>query len=112
MRAISYKGELVAVATRTRVYLAPRVAELARGDPELRVVAVMCLYSRDVDTGEVPEPYRASDAELYVRCVLIPDEEFLLHLAESDSALAKRFRVPAEQVAAKRHDLAAEPSHS
>jgi hypothetical protein len=54
--AISYRGELVAIATRARVYLAPAVSALADGDPKLRFVAAMCLYSRDVDEGRVPDP--------------------------------------------------------
>jgi hypothetical protein len=36
VRAISYRGELVAVATRSRVYLAPRIEALAPGDPAPR----------------------------------------------------------------------------
>lgn len=104
MRAISYRGELVAVTTRTRVFLAPRIAELPRGDPQLRFVAAMCLYSRDVDTREVAGPYESGDAELYARCVLLPDEEFESYLHEPDDQLAVRFRVPVEQVAAKRCD--------
>jgi hypothetical protein len=107
VRAISYRGELVAIATRARVYLAPTVAELARGDPKLRFVAAMCLYSRDVDEGEVPGPYSDEYAELYARCVLIPDESFVAHAAEPDECLAGRFGVPFDEVAAKRRDIAA-----
>jgi hypothetical protein len=106
MRTISYRGELVAVATRCRVYLAPRISALPQGDPELRFIAVMCLFSRDVDTGLVPGPYRSEDAEFYARCVLIADDEFELDCGKPDQELADRFGVPAEQIAAKRQDLA------
>jgi hypothetical protein len=105
MRALSYRGMLVAVATRSRVYLAPEVSALARGHPTLRFVAAMCLYSHDVDRAQVPGPYSDCAAELYARCVLIPDSEFGLHAGWSDAALAWQFGVPVEQVAAKRHDL-------
>lgn len=106
MRAISYRGELVGVATRSRVYLAPQIEALAPGDPELRFVAAMCLYSRDVDEGEVPGPFSTCDAELFARCVLLPDEEFARLAHDLDSELASRFGVPVEQVVAKRRDIA------
>jgi hypothetical protein len=106
VRAISYRGELVGVATRSRVYLAPEIEALAPGDPKLRFVAAMCLYSRDVDQGKVPGPFMDEDAELYARCMLVPDEEFERHACEGDGELARRFRVPADQVAAKRRDIA------
>ena len=104
MRAISYRGELVALATRTRVYLAPQVSALPRGDPKLRFVAALCLYGRDVDAGEVPGPYDDGEGELYARTLLIPDEEFERVRHECDEELAERLRVPVEQVAAKRRD--------
>lgn len=105
VKAISYRGELVVVATRTRVYLAPRIDALAPGDPELRFVAAMCLYSRDVDEGRVPGPFTSSDAELYARCVLVPDGEFERHAHERNGELARRYGVPVEQIAAKRRDI-------
>jgi hypothetical protein len=106
VRAISHRGELVAVATRSRVYLAPRIDALRLGDPELRFVAAMCLYSRDVDEGQVPGPFTNGNAELYARCVLVPDDEFDCHAREPDGELAERFGVPLEQVATKRRDTA------
>jgi hypothetical protein len=105
VRAISYRGEIVAFATRARVYLAPEVSALPRGDPKLRLVAALCLYSRDLDTGELGGPYRSEDAELYARCVLLPDDEFKLHRHEPDGRLAERFQVPLAQVRAKRIDI-------
>lgn len=105
MRAISYRGELVAIATRARVYLAPAVSALGRGDPKLRFVAAMCLYSRDVDQGHVPRPYRDEDAELYARCLFLPDDRFVAPAHEDDCDLADRFGVPVEQIAAKRRDI-------
>jgi primosomal replication protein N len=109
VRAISYGGELVAVATRERVFLAPAVDQLPAGHPKLRFVAVMCLFSRDIDEGKVPGPYCDAGAELYARCVLIADEEFEAHASEPDDELARRFGVPVEQIAAKREDVRASP---
>jgi hypothetical protein len=106
VRAISYRGELVAIATRSRAYLAPRIDALAPGDQVLRFVAAMCLYSHDVDEGRVPGPFKNSDAELYARCVLLPDEEFECHAHDRDDELARRLGVPVEQIVAKRRDLA------
>jgi hypothetical protein len=111
VRAITYAGELVAIATPARVHLAPEIAVLPRGDPRLRFVAAMCLYSRDVDLDEVAGPYRSEDAELYARCLLLPDEEFELHRREPDDRLAARFRVPVEQVCAKRNDIGTTAVH-
>lgn len=105
MRLITYRWEVVAIATPTRVYLAPAVEALPRGHPKLAFVAVMCLYSRDVDTGMLPGPYRSGDAELFARFVLMPNDEFELHRHEPDGKLAARFRVPVEQVRAKRAEL-------
>lgn len=104
MRAIFYRGELVAIATRGGVHLSPRVSDLPRGHPMLRFVAAMCMYSRDVDQAAVPGPYSNSAAELYARCVLIPDQEFDVAASCSDDQLAHRFGVPVEQIAAKRGD--------
>lgn len=105
MRAVFYRGDLVAITTRRRVFLAPELASLERGDPLLRFVAIMCLYSRDVDLGEVPGPYDDAMAELYARSVLIPDRAFRASASDPDEALASRFRVPVEQIAAKRSDV-------
>jgi hypothetical protein len=102
--AVSYQGELVAVATPTRVYLAPEVSARPPGDPRLRFVAALCLYGRDIESGELPGPYDEAEAELYARTLLIPDEEFDRYRHECDEELAERLRMPVEQIAAKRRD--------
>lgn len=107
MRAISYRAELVALTTRARVYLAPDVAALPAGAPKLRFVAALCLYGRDIDRADISGPYCSDDAELYARCLLVPDEEFKLRIAERDEQLAEYFQVPIEQIRWKRRDLAA-----
>ncbi len=105
MRAITYGGDLVAITTRVRVHLAPDVAALPPSDPKLRFVAAMCLYGRDLVSGQLPGPYRSEEAELYARCVLMPDDEFERHMHEPDGRLADRFGVPVEQAVAKRRDI-------
>jgi hypothetical protein len=105
MRAIAYRGQLVAVVTGASVHPAPQISELPAGHPRVRMVAAMCLYSSDVDKGEVPAPYAEWAAELYARCLLIPDEEFRRFGHESDEELARRFSIPIEQVFEKRRDL-------
>jgi hypothetical protein len=102
---VHYRGEIVAAAGTERFYLAPRVAQLGASHPLGRFAAVMCLYDRDVRSGDVPGPHDQRAAELYARCVLIPDERFERLADESDIALADVFRVPVEQIAAKRIDL-------
>jgi hypothetical protein len=102
--AITYRGEPVAVLTSRCAVFAPHIAALPDGDPLLRFVAAMCLYSLDVDSGSVPGPYEPENAELYARCLLIADEEFMLDHS-SNQVLALRFCVPVEQIEAKWHDL-------
>lgn len=104
VRAIRYKGELVAIVASRRVYLTPAVSKLPRGHPKLRFVAALCLYGRDVDAGQVPGPYDDADAELYARTLLIPDEELERFVDEPDEQLAVRLKMPIEQVAARRRD--------
>ena len=67
----------------------------------------MCVFAERVNTGELPGPYSDHRAELYARSALIDDNEFLRADGEgvSDEALAERFNVPVEQIAAKRRDL-------
>src|SRR4051812_2804913 len=105
---VRYRGRIVAAAAPERAYLAPDIASLADGNPLLRLAAAMCLYARDVATGELPGHYDDGDAELYARCVLIPDNAFRRRQRQPDVVLAERFRVPQEQIAAKRADLAQE----
>lgn len=104
---VSYGGRIAAFCGPNRVNLAPWLQVRERGDPELRVVSMMCLYSREVREGRTERAYEDADAELFARCALIDDAEFEA-LAEGDDAdLAERFAVPVEQIAGKRGDLRA-----
>jgi hypothetical protein len=74
LQPIIYRGRLAACATATRVFLAHEFERRPVGDPELRFVLFMCLYARDVLTGEIAGPYRTEDACTYARAALIPAE--------------------------------------
>jgi hypothetical protein len=110
MWPITYRGDLVAIATRSRVYLTPAVEALPPGHPKLRFAAALCLYGRDVCAGAVPGPYDELEGELYARTLVIPDEEIERLWQESDVLLAARFCVPLGEIAAKRRDVAASVS--
>jgi hypothetical protein len=95
-----------------RFYLAPPLDGLPDGHPLKTFVCFLALYARDVLTGGLPgDPWRYEPAcgERYAREALIPRREFLAVRNRSDSWLAARFRVPIEQIAWRRRDLAAYP---
>jgi len=102
---ISYNCAPAAVAGATRVWLAPAIDDLPRGHPLRRFVAAMCLYAHDVPGGLVPGPYSDQRAELYARCLLLPDQAVTAATTLTDAELAERFGVPLEQARAKRGEL-------
>ena len=65
----------------------------------------MCLYAHDVPGGLVPGPYSDQRAELYARCLLLPDQAVTAATTLTDAELAERFGVPLEQARAKRGEL-------
>ncbi len=105
MQLISYNGAAVAVAGATRVWLAPAIDDLPRGHPLRRFVAAMCLCAYDARHDLVPGPYTDQRAELYARCVLLPDRAVADAARLTDAQLAARFEVPLEQARAKRSEL-------
>ena len=107
MQLVLYDGRPAAVAGATRVWLAPGVDALPRGHPVARFVAAMCLYARDVREELVPGPYSDARAELYARCLLLPDRAAAAAAGLSDQELAEARGVPLEQVRAKRRELEA-----
>ena len=104
---ISYRGEVVASAGATRLYLAPRVLELPADDAVRSFVSMMAVYALRVREGTAPGPYTHERAERFARLVLIDDDEFRMLAANrlDDRLLAGHFAVPIEQVPAKRDDL-------
>jgi hypothetical protein len=56
LRPVTHRGELVALAGRRRFHLlAPWLDDRPPSDPELRLVALLCLYHRQVLRGTLPE---------------------------------------------------------
>jgi hypothetical protein len=56
LRPVMYRGELVALAGRRRFHLlAPWLDDRPASDPDVRFVALLCLYHRQVLTGALPE---------------------------------------------------------
>ena len=104
---ICYRGEIVASAGATRVYLAPRIADLDDGDALAGFVRFMGAYALGVRDGSAPGPYTDERAERFARLVLIDDEQFGMLDANDlpDEMIAGHFGVPVEQIAAKRDDL-------
>jgi hypothetical protein len=109
MTLITYQGRAAAMAGRERFYLAPRIDQLADGDPVKTFVCFLVAYARDVLTGQLPdEPgrYLPRRAERYVRECLLPARAFLVIADREDAELAEHFNVPLEQIAARRIKLA------
>jgi len=105
--AVSYRGRLVAVATRERVYLAPHVAVLEDDHPVRRMVLAMALCACDMLEGTLPGPLTEPLARAYARALLIPDDELVARWYWSDPAVAEHFAVPLEEIAPARRDLEA-----
>ncbi len=89
------------------MWLAPAIDDLPRGHPLRRFVAAMCMYAHDVRHGLVPGPYSDARAELYARCLLLPDRAAAAGADLSDKQLAEAWGMPLEQVRAKRCELGA-----
>jgi hypothetical protein len=96
---IEYAGQLVALVSTRRIHIvAPWLRTRPAGDPELRFVAYMCLCCGEVLNGRLPGPFSAELAEAWARCALIEDDDVATDAA-GDAELAKRLRVPVEQIA-------------
>jgi hypothetical protein len=66
-----YRGELVALAGRHRYHLlAPWLDERTASDPELRFVALLCLYHRQVLQGALPDSADPGVAERWAQLAL------------------------------------------
>jgi hypothetical protein len=71
LRPVVYRGELVALAGRHRFHLlAPWLDELPASDPDVRFVALLWLYHRQVLTGALPECSAPGAAERWATLVL------------------------------------------
>ncbi len=65
---------MVAAATAERFLLSDELEHRPVGDPERTFVIYMCLYARDVLTGDLPGPYTEQRARRFARACLIPAE--------------------------------------
>lgn len=104
---IEYRGRIVAVAGRTRCYLA--VDDLDRAT--LNFVAVMCLCKREVDEGRLEGPFNSELAAKWARLVMIDPHHFAGR-PSTDQQLSDRLAVPVEQVALARREFGHLPSAS
>src|SRR5512144_2608868 len=74
LQAITYRGRLVAAATRSRFFLAENIDRRPSSDPERTFIVFMCAYAGDVLNGVLPGPYTDQHARAYARACLIPRE--------------------------------------
>ena len=71
LRPVVYQGQLVALAGRHRFHLlAPWLDELPTSDPDVRLVALLCLYHRQVLIGALPECSAPDVAERWASAAL------------------------------------------
>ena len=97
---IEYGGRIVAVAGRTRAYLA--VGDL--DGATVNFVSVMCLCKREVDEGRLEGPFDSELAAKWARLIMIGPHNFAGRSC-SDEELAARLGVPIEQVTAARREF-------
>jgi hypothetical protein len=71
LRPVMYRGELVALAGLGRFHLlAPWLDDRPASDPELRFVALLCLYHRQVLRGALPDSADPGVAERWAHVAL------------------------------------------
>ena len=100
MLTVTHQGRPVALAGRTRVWLAPHIDALPRGHPRKCLVAFMALYAPDILTDVMPGPYTDADAERFARLALIDTDVIARHPHATDAQLSRLLRVPIEQLQA------------
>lgn len=105
MTFIHYNGQIAAVVGASGFHLAPHLEDRPVGDPECCFVAFMAAYALDIRMGALSGPYSDQRAALFARFALISNDEFCAQAAQPNETLARRFNVPAAEIAAKRSDL-------
>ena len=104
---ITYRGRIVAAATRTSFFLTERLAHRPDTDPERTFVIYMCAYASDVLSDVLPGPYTEALARLYALACLVPTE--LLERPDLDVArAAAALQVPEHELRAALLDGAAD----
>lgn len=101
IQAITYRGQTVAAATRSRFFLGEALQQRPTDDPERTFVIFMCAYAGDVLCGRLPGPYSEQNARRYARACLVPSE--LLRRDRLDIARAARaLQIPVDELHAAR----------
>jgi len=108
--ALHYDGREASVVEAGRITYADWIEVYERDHPVRRFVEAMSLYLRDVDSGLLPGPASGETAGFYARLLLMPADELRRRAGWSDVALAEHFNVPLEEVAARRAEIALQPS--
>jgi hypothetical protein len=86
------------------VLLAPEIAVLEPDHPRRRFVAMLCVYSAELDSGRLGAlPYGDIDAERCARGELMPEKLFCPLAQWPDHRLAEASVVPFEQVELRRY---------
>jgi hypothetical protein len=78
---------------------------LEEGHALVRFACALALHAFEVQTGLEHGPFDQGRAERFARALLMPAEEFLAVVGQSDAELAGRFGVPIEQVPVRRIEL-------
>jgi hypothetical protein len=104
VRTIIHRHRIAALAAK-RVIYASHIDVLEPDHPERRFVAVLCLYSHAIDTGEAGcAEYDQEAAERFARALLMPADTFDAQLRRPDFELAECFIAPLDHVSARRQD--------
>jgi hypothetical protein len=106
MQPISYAGEPAAMAGPERFWLVDELQDLNAEDPVRVWVTWLCVYAREILTGQLPGPYNSKLGDRFVRAILMPDDEFLAAAHKPETEIAAEFNVPIEQVNARAAELA------
>lgn len=106
MQPITYVGEPAAMAGRERFWLVDELRDLDPDDPVRVWVTWLCMYAREILTGQLPGPYDPKRGDRFVRAILMPDDEFLAVAHKPEHEVAAAFNVPIEQVNPRAAELA------
>lgn len=98
MTIVYYQAQPVGVVGPNSAFLLPNVPPAPAPGPWLRA---LCMYALDVECGLLDGPYHQQEAEGYARTLLV--DETLLDCRD-DAWLARRFKVPIEQISLARED--------
>ena len=100
LQPITYRGQLLAVATGSTFILSDDIDKQVDDPAEIQMVLFMCAYAIDVATGHLPGPYSDEQARRYARyCLLAPGVGELLERDNLDvPRAANALGLPAEEL--------------